>query len=470
MQNDNYRKQKSLNVGIILFWMFCIIYTFFYLAIANYNQYYTDDLTFASNVNNLGLSAAIKDMYFHWEFNLNTILLLAGLDYFQDKNMVFANGSIFVLNIFSMYPLIKLLKKRYFNFVSSQFPALIAFFLICMLYASNRAEGGVIYWLTGQIAYSLPLSFLFLGLFFWLRSHKYDMIYACILLFLFAHTRFNYVASFISMYAAYIFILIKYKKPLFSKVHFPFVACLLGVATCFLVPGLYERMNFHNANSISSDKFTIISVLKGFIISIKHYFLTFMSNPYQVLLCVLAVCVGSIYKDQINISFSHARNIVLFSFITFIAVLIAHTFVIMVGLKTPIGYGRVFFFVDLCFIVFIIIIFSSLGTLIKGSPIVNGSILIVTILLITGLVMQKGIINLIAAKEYSIAQNTRIAFLIELKKKQHVNDVFVDALPDPGILGITDLDVKDTVSLALSYPNYSLRKYYQLPFDVYLKP
>lgn len=443
----------------------------FYCFIAYYNRYQTDDLAFTAKINEMGFFAAIRDFFLNWEANLSSVLLFLFLDFFQDKNLLFLNGGIFLSNILCFWFLLSRLVNRNKIVLKKTEEFVIAAFIIALFYTSTRAGGGVIYWSTAQIAYFIPLNFLFIGLGYWIAAkEKQSIAAAAFFLFLFAHSRINYDASFAIVYAVFFILFFLQTKKINFRLQLPFLFFMVGVLTYLLVPGVYKRIAFHQEGSSAfAQPHTLFYYVRSSIIGIVHFYkMAVLNTSFWFVLAVAFFC-GSLFVSFFNKLFtaSVSKRIILL-IIAFNAALVMHVFIILFALKTPIGYGRVFVFIE--FMWFILIILLGLFAGSKFKIVAFSKIMLIVIICIYLFFgWQKNLQALSDAKLFAKQHDERIEYLKQLKEKGSRSTVYLPALKGTEVFGYEDIQKEDTMTHIIPYPNYSLQQYYRLPFMVFLE-
>lgn len=453
---------------------FClsVLLFLFYSLIAFFNRYQTDDLSFTAKINEMGIFAALKDFFINWEANFTTVILFFSLDFFQDKNLMFLNTGVLLSNLVCFYFLLLRINNKFNLFIRRSELFILSACFILVFYSSVRAEGGVIYWSTSQIAYFVPLNFLFLGLGFWLFEYgKASLFAASIFMFLFAHSRINYDASFIALYSFfYLIYIIKYKK-IRWRLQIPFLAFLFGILTYLLIPGVYKRIAFHQVSgNYVSETQTLFYYLKSCLIGVTHFYKMAVFNPGFWFVFIVSFFCGNLFSDQLANSFSIGRKLsnVMILFTGFNIALLFHVIVVLLALKTPIGYGRVFVFIEMIWLFFLLLGGLMLGSVFQQMK-VSRVMIVVIFISFFAWSLKKNITLLGDARNFAKLHDNRINYLMKLKATNNSNKVELEGLKGTYVFGYEDIQPEDTVTHIIPYPNYSVQKYYQLPFMVYLK-
>lgn len=463
-------KSYTNKIIISLLLLLVLSYLFFYSAIGYYNRFQTDDLSFASMINEYGFWQTVQNFYFNWEFNLTTILLFFVLDMSQHINLFFVTTGILLLNAICLYPLL----RESFRFLSLPFEkwltGLLALAIMCLHYLSNRAQGGVTYWITAQVAYAVPFCFLFLGLFFSMRKGKLSLLLACTCLFLFAHSRLNYDASFSAIYMVFALYRYRLTREFDIKRHLPFICFLLGIITCILVPGTFKRFTVQGVTT-TGESLNFWLFIHGYWVALKHFASTFSHNLYWIICCILFFFVGTYFKGTFKSFYSRFPGIIWFIITSALLALLANTIVTIVALKTPIGYGRIFFFLDFYFLLVFFFFFSWLGMYLKLQQFLLKNLLVGSISFLLVYVIVQGSKNKVLAKNFAYSYDKRIRLLVANNNKiRNGKSLYLNPLPSSGVLDIPEIGKEDTVTKFIPYTNYSLKKYYNLGFNVFLIP
>lgn len=443
----------------------------FYCIFAYHNRYQTDDLAFTAKINELGLNEALKDFFLNWEANFTSIILFLLLNFFQDKNLLFLNGLIFLSNIFSLWFSVGRISKIFKIDLKNSESFVAASCIIVMLYVSVRAAGGVVYWSTAQIAYFIPLNFLFLAVGYWFSDGKGKSIaFASFFMFLFAHSRMNYVASFTAIYFYFTFLYFIQTRKFKLLLHLPFLFFLIGIVSYLLIPGVYKRITFHQNESLVITKpHTFFFYVKSLLIGIVHFYKMAVINIGFWFVFVISFCCGSMFSAVLPKLFRFFQiKKIIFVLCAFNVALLMHVIVILVALKTPIGYGRVFVFVEFLWLIFLIFTGLVAGTSFKYVHVSKASAILFFCLFIFFTVNKN--INLLAdAKLFSKQHDQRIKYLKQLKRGNNRSKIFIPALEGKEVFSYEDIQLEDTVNHIIPYPNYSIQQYYRLPFSVFLK-
>lgn len=439
-----------------------------YIMVSFHNRYQFDDLGLNALVRGNGVWKAFKYMYFSWEttyLSLIIFFLLQGVGIVVPS--VF-NISIFIVSILTFYLFLKSVIKRYFLEINGSKALLISGLVISILYFSCRAMGNVTYFVTGQIVYSLFLSFLFLGLYFWLNQ---NFILASVCMFLFGHTRINYDAIFIGLYFSYYGLLWIKNKKLASKwtQHIPFMFFILGMITYIIVPGNYKRAEYFEINN-PNQHLNILLFIKGWSVAFLDLGYRIIHNWKQLIILPIGIILGVyLYENEALKRVISLRFLLYCSFAFSIAYL-GQISILLIAIKTPIGYERIFFFLELLLFLLILLYGIYLGFWINSVTSTKFRIIILSSISITifgaiGFSFQK---NYRVTTVFAKAYDARIDYLIQQKQKGIRDDIYVPSLPASGMLMFEEMDVKSESSNLLPDNNAAYVNYYKLPFKIYV--
>jgi hypothetical protein len=442
-----------------------------YCLIASCNRYQTDDLYFSALINKDGLMSTLKFVFYNWEFNLISVLYYVCLQGFQDINLLYLNSPIYLSNVLCLWFMInKLLHLVNIQMKYNQTFVIAACF-IAILYLSLRAGSGVTFWITAQIVYLIPLNFLLMGIAFWYSDERGISIpAACLFLFLFAHSRVNYDLCFFSVYVLLAIVRFFQSKKFSISAHLPFVFFLVGFFSYLIIPGCYRRFAFHNGNDIdSSQVVSYFFYVKSIFIGVVHFYKMSISNLGFWFAFLVSFLAGMNYRtlvsDRIKANF---RGWIVLFFVAFNVALLANILVTLIALKTPIGYGRIFVFLEFLFLSFIVLSGLMIGTFLNFRW-KTKSLIFFAFLSVTCLIINKGATKLNTALMFVKQHDERIAKLDCLKRDNFRGKVYLSPLQGCDVLGYQDIGVEDTLTKITPYPNRSIQDYYSLPFQIFLK-
>ena len=316
-----------------------------YILVSFHTRYMFDDMGFAALVRDNGIWHAFIIQYYSWETIYNSLLVFFLLKWnFYIPPYVY-NISILLVNIYCFYLMLKTILIYYKVGMSRANILLLSVLVIGITYYSCRARGFAIYWVTGQIVYCLFLSYLFLGLHFWING---KLLLASVCMFLFAHTRINYDAIFIGLYAGFFAAYWLQSKRIVMnvKAQLPFLFFLIGIITYVIIPGNYARM----ASIRSPDPNLHLSVpvfLKGYLSAFKHMAGIILSSWKQLMILPVGILLGLLLADNIALRKLITQKLLLYCTLTFILCYIGQSTVIFISLKTPVGYNRIFFMLEM---------------------------------------------------------------------------------------------------------------------------
>ena len=442
-----------------------------YVAISFNSRYQFDDMAFSSMVKRQGVWNSFTTMYSNWETTYNTLFLFLLLKLVYYVQPFVFNISILIMNIFTFFLLLHAIGNRLKIELKKPDALMLASLVILIAYFACRAEGNAIFWVTGQIVYWLFLSFLFLGLYFW---QKRQLIVAGIFLFFFGHTRINYDAIFIALYFCYWIspYFIKYSLKFRFKEQIPFLFFIAGMLSYVIIPGNYVRVeNFkgtHPFNNLNCEVF-----LSGWFVAMKHLIMKVLTSWRQIIILPIGIVLGFILKNNKCLYSRLNFRFVLLSSLSFLICYWAQSTVLIISIGTPVGYGRIFVFLELLLFVLFILwglyLSFTFDKLMKDGKIkrVYVGVLIVcslTILISLGDFIFK---NILTTRQFARAYDQRIELLLHsnLAKNQIL---IVNPLPASGIIKYMEISSEPENG---KYPgnNAAYTNFYNLPFEIYLK-
>ncbi len=464
--NKNIKLTKKINSFLIY-----IIFLFFfinYVLISFYNVYQNDDLTFYADVNKEGI-LRLWWIYFHWwETNLNSIIMFAMTKFVRFIPPFAYNILIFTTNILSFNFFLNTLSNKYELKLSTIKCFLISIFIIGVTYFSCSAQGNVTYWVVGQIVYCLFLSYLFLGISFWMKN---KIISASFFLFMFAHTRINYDAIFIGLFFSYfiykLFSNSDTKKKIELKELLPFIAFLFGLISYLMIPGNYKRAELYNSTNESTISIFNLSYLV--LMAAKDSVFSFISNWKQIIILPIGILFSILYKDsKIETELTKPR-LLWFAFSLIIA-FIGQALVLLISIKTTNYSPRIYFFFEFLFFIFLFLIGLKIGVKINKfiSDYFSNIIIYITSIFLLSLFIYDLNNNIRKVRKFNRAYNKRIEMLLDYKNKKRTEPVFLDPLPESGSLSFMEIKpLKPGQNTASDIEAYI--QYYQLPYRIYIK-
>lgn len=439
-----------------------------YILISFHTRYMFDDLGFSALVRDNGIWAAFKILYFSWETIYNTLVLFFLLKWNNYIPPYFYNISIFLLNIWCFYLLLKTIVRYHKIGITSKEMLLLAVLVISLTYFSGRARGYAVYWVTGQIVYCLFLSYLFLGLYFWIKGR---LFLASVFMFLFAHTRINYDAIFIGLYVGYI---ISYwyenNKLVFNlKSQIPFLFFLFGIITYIIIPGNYVRLHSIRGPD-PSLQIGVLVIMKGWISAFKHMSGIVLGSWKQLMILPIGLLIGFYFSNNASVQRFITPRFLLYYTLTFIICYIGQSTVIYISLKTPVGYNRIFFFLEMLLFILMLLygMFAAFFLQSRLSPKIispiGGFVFLAIIIPVSIDYYQSFKVTSVFAKAY----DKRIQGLKDLRQHPPGKIVYVPKLPDSGVLEFMEIEPQSSNTTQLPDNNSVYVSYYNLPFKVYL--
>ena len=459
---------SSKKVAGYFIFLFTIILFLGYVLISFNNRFHFDDLGLSALVRDHGVWNSFKIMYFSWETTYLTLIIFSLLKWINVIPPFVYNISILLINIYCFFLLLKSLLQHFSIEINPFKIILLSAFFILLSYFSCRAMGNVSYWVTGQIVYCLFLSFLFLGIHFWLKQ---KFFLASICMFLFGHTRINYDAIFIGLYFCYfLFVWIENKKITINwKQHIPFLFFLGGVISYVIIPGNYHRADTFAANS-PIKHLNAVLFLRGWLSAFIHLGGTILGSWKHLIVLPIGLVLGvflfeyPILKKIVSIPFLIKCSI------AFIVAYIGQATILLIAIKTPVGYGRIFYFLE--FLLFILMLLYGIFFAFVMQAFLNDNTTIFIISFISlPLIFSAAFYNYrnyqvttVFAKSY----DSRIELLKKLRTSSISENFYLIPLPDSGILLFQEIDPQDGNSNKLPDNNEVYVRYYHLPFKIYL--
>lgn len=440
-----------------------------YVVIAFNNRYQFDDIAFYVLVRDNGLWKAFVINFFTWETTFNTIVLFGLLKWIDVLSPYVYNLSILLINIYCFFLLLKTIVQHYALEISVGEVRLISVLIITISYFSCRAMGNAVYWVTGQIFYCLFMSYLFLAIHFWIKQ---KLILASVFIFLFAHTRINYDAIFIGLYSSYHFFY-WYKNKSFNfkwKLQIPFLFFIIGVVSYVIIPG-----NYHRVASIKvagpEVHLSILIIMKGWMSAFKHLAGILFSSWKQLIIFPIGIMLSFYLSHHSKLKELITLRLLMYCSIAFIISYIGQSTVIFIAIKTPVGYGRIFFMLEMILFMLILMYGIYFGNLLQS----HGSAAIVNSLIY---IMSVSILFAVASNIYSSYKTTaffaraydkRIQYLKDLKQTAVKGKVYVPALPSSDVLEFMEISPETDTLGTLPDNNAVYVKYYRLPFKLFLE-
>ena len=462
-------KTDRLNsrISLLFIYLICSILFFGYAFIALNNRFQFDDLYFSSEVSSQGIWPSFIKMYYYWETIYNSLLVFFLLKWINIIPAYIYNIAILICNICCFYFFLKTVVIKFQLGIGQSSVFILSALVMLLSYYSCRAEGNVVYWVTGQIVYCLLLCYLFLGLHFWIRG---KIALASILMFLFAHSRLNYDAIFIGLYLGYI-LFVWYVKKTFQfswKEIVPFLFFLLGVITYVIIPGNYKR-----AATITDPNpevhLNLLTLFLGWFSALKHLTGIVLTSWKQIMIIPIGVIVSFQFRNPTLVKLISFRLVLFFSLV-FLLCYIGQSTVMYIAIKTPVGYGRIFYLLELLLFSLFLLIGYKAG--VESQSLVNPGKL--SYLLIGSCVFIFSLISINLYNSYKTtlqfakAYDSRINYLLVLKGKGNMEDIYVPTLPSSGFLNFMEISPADS-SGKINDNNSSYIKYFKLPFRFFIK-
>ena len=293
------KKQEYLIISGLL----VLIFPFFALLLYVHPQ--GDDFFFAAKVNEMGVWAFVKDMYFHWSGRYAS-MFIGAFDPVIYKSLSLLRvelGMFFLLNIFSVFLLFKsILKPAVSNRKILLFT--LAFYTVLLNAIPDVFE--FLYWFPSVTAYQFGLSLLllFIANIFFERKKRISkiqyFIFNSLMIFIIVGLLELFIvpiglALLISIYEEF-----KNHKSIKTNIGLAFIAFTFSVIM-IIGPGNYERVIVENPTG----------VIVGFYLAIKSliYLLGYLfQNPTFVLGNILFMGFGyKLISKERNINFTIPR-------------------------------------------------------------------------------------------------------------------------------------------------------------------
>jgi len=438
-----------------------------YSLVALNNRFQFDDLGFSALVRDHGLWNSFKSMYFSWETTYNTLILFFLLKWVNQIPPYAFNIPILLINVYCFSRLLKTIFQHYSIAISTKDILLIAALIILISYFSCRAAGNVVYWVTGQIVYCLFLCTLFLGLHFWIKQ-KWFLASVC--MFLFGHTRINYDSIFIALYAGYFFCYWYQNKKITIKwkAQIPLFFFLAGLLTYVIIPGNFKRVHSFNVAN-PEQHLSVILIMKGWISAFKHLAGMVISSWKQLIILPTGLILGFYLADNLQLKKMITPQFLLYCSLVFILAYISQSTVIFIAIKTPVGYGRIFYFLEVLIFMLILLYGIYLGFMLQlhiSAKVTNLFVPVISIAILLAVSVEY-YRNYAATLKFARAYDSRIESLVKMKKDERKDNVYLTPLPNSAILEFMEISPENDG--AITDNNAVYVRYYQLPFSIYLR-
>ena len=453
------------------YFLYCIvaILCIGYIVIAFNNRYQFDDIAFYVLVRDNGLWKAFVINFFTWETTFNTIVLFGLLKWIDVLAPYIYNVSFLLINIYCFFLLLRTIIENYKIEISIGELWLISVLVITISYFSCRAMGNAVYWVTGQIFYCLFMSYLFLAIHFWIKQ---KLVLASVFMFLFAHTRINYDAIFIGLYSSYLFFCwFKNKSFHFNwKLQIPFIFFLIGIVSYVIIPGNYNRVASIKVAG-PEVHLSVLIIMKGWISAFKHLAGILFSSWKQLIIFPIGIMLSFYLSHHFKLKELVTLRLLIYCSIAFIISYIGQSTVIYIAIKTPVGYGRIFFMLEMLLFMLILMYGVYFGNLLQsytGAAIVN-SLIYITSFSILFAVAFSIYTSYQTTAVFARAYDKRIQYLKDLKQTSVKGKVYVSALPSSDVLEFMEISPETDSLGTLPDNNAVYVKYYRLPFKLFLE-
>lgn len=309
----------------------------------------------------------------------------------------------------------------------AQLKLLLAIILVTILIYftawNTNTHQNAIFWLTGTLAYVLPIAFFFgfIDRILKIEKTSFDKFLILLLTFLLVGVQINYIAIFGLI--GLLFFLNK-KIPLDNFFKWFVVWGILSVIYTWSYSGWLNRIQTTN-NVEVFEKVTNCTHL---------LFISILNEPYWSLsLFLLGIYLASLLSKNNSKQF---RGILTWKITAQVAsIILISAFLILVAFNGNMGYGRVQFLTHFMVVLFVLAIIIKIGKKYISQGLLPLGFLILSI----GLFILPLKSKLWRAQKFSNAWTERES-IIETQNMNGDNCVFVNKLPKSDILGYSDLN------------------------------
>jgi hypothetical protein len=295
--------------------------------------------------------------------------------------------------------------------------------LTCLTAWNTNTFQNAVFWLTGALAYILPIAMyiLFIERMIKINKSLIDKILIFTLVFLLVGVQINYIVIF-----SIFFILILFFKviQLDKFVYAIVVWGLMSLVYTWSYPGWLNRIPQSNELDFMDKGLNFLSL---FLINIKK-------EPIWSLALILFIILASNILRPL-FSYTDGNKAQLKKFLPLLIVIITISILFqIIAFNGNIGYGRVHFVSHICQLLFLFFI----GINLSYYYVINEKLNILLLLTITILILFPLKFKLYQAKRFSKAWNEREEVI--LRNKNFSKDcLYLPELPKSGILGYVDL-------------------------------
>jgi hypothetical protein len=403
-----------LNLGIIVFFDICA-------------KPQSDDWGFQAFIDEYGMFGSYLNM--RETFQTSPYMLVVMFPFILLQKVIPYFILLLIIQLSLPVSLFLVLKKFQYSSVSKweEFKVFLILFNISILtyltaWNTNTFQNAV-FWLTGALAYILPISMyiLFIERMIKINKSLIDKILIFALVFLLVGVQINYIVIF-----SIFFILILFFKviQLDKFVYAIVVWGLMSLVYTWSYPGWLNRIPQSNELDCMDKGLNFLSL----------FFINFKKEPIWSLALILFIILASNILRPF-FSCADGKKAQLKKFLPLLLVIITISILLqIIAFNGNIGYGRVHFVSYLCQIIFLFF----LGINLSYYFVINEKLNIFLLLAVTILILLPLKFKLYQAKRFSKAWNEREEVI--LRNKNFSKDcLYLPELPKSGILGYVDL-------------------------------
>lgn len=418
----NYTSLKIILLFLITLLNLCIIVFFDFCA-----KPQSDDWGFQAFIDEYGMFGSYLNM--RETFQTSPYMLVVMFPFILLQKVIPYFILLLIIQLSLPVSLFLLLKKFLYSSESKleEYKVFLILFNISILayltaWNTNTFQNAV-FWLSGALAYILPISMyiLFLERMIKIRKGLIDKILIFALLFLLVGVQINYIVIF-SIF--FIFILFFKVIQLDKFVYAIVVWGLMSLVYTWSYPGWLNRIPQSNELGFMDKGLNFLSL----------FFINFKKEPIWSLGLILFIIIASnflkplFFKTDLKKTEFNKFLLLLFVILT-ISILLQ-----IIAFNGNIGYGRVHFVSHICQLLFLFFI----GINLSYYYVINEKLNILLLLSITILILFPLKFKLYQAKRFSKAWNEREEVI--LRNKNFSKDcLYLSELPKSGILGYVDI-------------------------------
>jgi len=289
-------------------------------------------------------------------------------------------------------------------------------------------------------------------------------------MFLFAHTRINYDAIFMSLYAGY-FACHWYQNKKITinwKLQIPLLFFFAGLITYIIIPGNFKRVDsFTVANP--GQHLSVIIVIKGWISAFKHLAGIIIMSWKQLIILPVGLILGLYLSKNFQLNKYITPRFLLYCSLVFVIAYISQSTVIFIAIKTPVGYGRIFYFLEILLFMLLLlygVYFGFIFQLHVAAKTRNLLLPVISIAILLAVAIDY-YRNYSLTRKFANAYDNRIESIVKSKKDERKDKAYLPPLPNSGILDF--MEISPETNGDMSDNNAVYVRYYQLPFSIYLR-